>query len=474
MKKLLYISVLFFTISLQGFGQRYRTTVVKSICNSNDWELCPVLYQNGLVFLSNRTVPSTKKYINDDQGIPLNHIYYAEFDADGDPVKARKFSNQIETTADDGPIAFAQDDRMLVVCLQNGYAGQSLPKNGFSGLYFSYNDGTSWSAPEPYEFNDPAYNFSSPFLTSDGLTLYFSANNMDDSYGGWDLYVSEYDGRRWSEPRNLGANINTPEWEVFPYIHSGERLYFSSRGHGARGGSFDLFFSTKYDEEWTEAVPVPSLNTYDDELSIIISDDYSNGYIARKTGDDFDIYRFQYPNYETFTNPRPIQRQSFCFRLRENSLDTIDYSIFSYDWVINDTLTIPGHDIKLCFPGPGDYHIAFNVTNKLIDTVMYDVATYNLNLQLIEQPVINAPDTVQVGQTIIFSAKDSYWNRWDIEGYYWDFGTGVQDKGQEVRYQYMHPGNYTVILGIKEKVRNRRFEPEKAAVYKDIVVLPSQ
>ena len=35
-------------------------------------------------------------------------------------------------------------------------------------------------------------------------------------------------GRTWSEPINLGPNVNTEYNEMFPYVHKDGSLYFAS------------------------------------------------------------------------------------------------------------------------------------------------------------------------------------------------------------------------------------------------------
>lgn len=452
-------------------AQRYRTSYLRSISHSTEWEFGPVIYGDGLVFMSNKIIPSTGGSV-DENGNHLPNIYYVPFESGNELGKPELFSDLLYTKASDGPITFAQNDEMLCVCLQDGYVqGQYMPKNGNKALYFAYKSNDKWANLTLFEHTDQNVNYNTPFLTPDGRTLYFAAEGIDGGYGGSDIYVSRFEARGWTTPENLGPVINSPEGENSPFLHPEGKLYFSSNGHGARGGSFDLFSSNFFNGVWSAPVSVPSLNSYDDEFGMVISDDYSKGYFARKRGTDYDILRFEYPNYENFSNPRPIQKNRFCFRLRENSLDTINYDIFSYEWVINDTMKVPGHDIKFCFPGPGDYNLSFNVTNKVTDTVMYDVASLFLNLTLMEQPVITAPDTVFVGQVINFSSRETVWDDWAIDGYYWDFGNGVQEKGENVNYQYPLPGEYTVVLGLKEKVRRN---PEKVAVYKDIVVLTAQ
>ncbi len=86
-----------------------------------------------------------------------------------------------------------------------------------------------------------------PFISRDGLRLYFGAMGRKDSLGGFDLYVS----RRaridapWGEPQNLGPALNTSANEQCPALSADEsRLYFYSDKPGGLGG-FDLYVSRR-------------------------------------------------------------------------------------------------------------------------------------------------------------------------------------------------------------------------------------
>lgn len=474
MKKWVYILIFVLTGFASLNAQRYSTSEQKEISNPGEKELAPVLYEDGIVFLSNILTPSSSRPIGPD-GTPTLDLYYSKIKEDGGYEKAVLFDSLLVTDADEGAITFAQSNTMLCVAMQNGYMGLGLPDNGQHGLYFSFRRNGKWGELIPFEYNDPAMNYNTPFLTSDGMTLFFAADSMmEGSFGSWDIYVSRMEQGKWSKPENLGSSINSEEVEFFPFQHYSGRLYFSSNGHNSLGGSYDIFFSKNYDGKWLPAVRVPSINSFGDETSLLVNNELSEGYYSRKTPDgEFSLHKFTYPQYVPFPNPRPIQENWFCYRLFERTLDTVDYEIFYYEWVINDTLKIPGHEIEYCFPGPGMYHVVFNVTNKLTDTTRYNVADLDLDLSLIEQPVITVPDTLLVDQNVAFSADETNWDRWErgIEDFYWDFGNGVRAQGKNVRYQYPEPGNYTVVLGIRE---NRSREPEKAAVYKQITVLPRE
>lgn len=83
----------------------------------------------------------------------------------------------------------------------------------------------------------------SPFIAHDGRTLFFSSDRPG-GFGGADVYMSRQDeSGRWSEPKNLGAQINTSANELFFFGVGRDRCYFASDRDGGKGG-FDLYEST--------------------------------------------------------------------------------------------------------------------------------------------------------------------------------------------------------------------------------------
>ncbi len=83
-----------------------------------------------------------------------------------------------------------------------------------------------------------------PFITKDGKKLFF-VSNRPGGYGGYDIWYSERDfaSGNWSKPVNLGASVNTEYDEVTPFvIQNGQKLIFSSNRPGGFGG-YDLYVS---------------------------------------------------------------------------------------------------------------------------------------------------------------------------------------------------------------------------------------
>jgi len=75
------------------------------------------------------------------------------------------------------------------------------------------------------EFND-----CDPLIAPDERYLIFHSNRPG-GYGEHDLYIAYRDGKgRWSNPRNMGPDINSPGWEMAPSLTpDGKYLLFTRR-----------------------------------------------------------------------------------------------------------------------------------------------------------------------------------------------------------------------------------------------------
>jgi tetratricopeptide (TPR) repeat protein len=141
-------------------------------------------------------------------------------------------------------------------------------------------------------------------ISSDGNTLFF-ASSRKGGLGGTDIYICKRVGKKWSEPKNAGPEINTPYDEDFPNISpDGKILYFSSKGHTSMGGH-DIFKSNYDEANATFSSPKNlgyPINTTDDDMNFRISKNGKFGYIASaKSGGqgDFDIYRVTFNEVES-------------------------------------------------------------------------------------------------------------------------------------------------------------------------------
>ncbi len=123
-------------------------------------------------------------------------------------------------------------------------------------------------------------------------------------WGNTDLYVVLKEGDGWSKTAiNLGPTINTPYTERCPFLHpDGKTLYFSSDGHYGIGKA-DVFKSVRLSDtswtEWSEPVNLgKEINTVEEDWGYKISTDGKTAYfstITDKGYGDEDIYYVELP-----------------------------------------------------------------------------------------------------------------------------------------------------------------------------------
>ncbi|WP_420575921.1 OmpA family protein [Ekhidna sp.] len=217
--------------------------------------------------------------VKGDEDIVVSHK------KDGMWLPAQSVSSRINTPLNEGACTVSADGRTMIFTSCDGR--NSL---GSCDLYISKKSGDTWSYPK--NLGQPVnsiYWESQPSLSADGKTLYFSSNRRG-GFGGRDLWVSENRNGKWSEPRNLGKEINTRKDETTPFIHTnGVSLYFSGNGYPGMGG-YDLYLVQKEDTTWSKPQNLGyPINTFRDEVSIVIIGEGSKAYYAKEEQKNFEI-----------------------------------------------------------------------------------------------------------------------------------------------------------------------------------------
>ncbi len=146
-------------------------------------------------------------------------------------------------------------------------------------------------------------------MSNDQKTL-VHAIEMSDTYGDQDLYVSfRLTNGDWSKPKNLGKNINTKGAENSPFLASdGVTLYFSTNGRPGYGKN-DIFLTRRLDDSWTNWTEPenlgPSINTtdFDAYFTIPASGDYAYLVSGENSFGKADIWRTKLPDV---LKPRPV------------------------------------------------------------------------------------------------------------------------------------------------------------------------
>ncbi|HHB77628.1 MAG TPA: hypothetical protein ENK85_00170 [Saprospiraceae bacterium] len=301
MKKLTYFFILLSNwLSLSTHAQEpfiYPSVTVtnEEKINSPLLEFSPAFFEDGILFVSNMS--PGKKYQGFDKKIkkPTMSIFLSKRnDITSNLEHPEPFALELTSKMHEGPLTF--DRNAEKVYFTRNDLKKRRKKSAKLKIYESIkSEDGKWSEPKELPFNLDDYDTAHPSISADGHTLIFSSNRPG-GLGGMDLYKTELKDGIWSDPVNLGNQINTEKNDIFPFIHADHSLFFSSEGHFGQGG-LDIFYST-LDKDDNYSTPVnlgPPINSPKDDLGFILDRDKKNGYFSSNReqgkGED-DIYGF--------------------------------------------------------------------------------------------------------------------------------------------------------------------------------------
>jgi len=180
------------------------------------------------------------------------------------------------------------------------YTKCSLTQGGYKNcdIFYVFNQDGSWSEVQNFSKNFSKIDSweSQPTVSSDGKTIIF-ASDRKGGYGKIDLYEIQLVNGVWTDLKNLGSNINSNENEKSPYLHTdGKTLFFASQNFPTLGG-FDIFYSrTDSLGNWGKPQNIGyPINSVADEISLFVSTDGNTAYFASNHLDGvggWDIYSF--------------------------------------------------------------------------------------------------------------------------------------------------------------------------------------
>ena len=264
--------------------------------NSTNLEFSPAYYQNGIVFASSRYKAGKRdKKINET----FFELFYADTDGNGEPLKPRPFSFQVNSYLHEGPVTFNRSMDKIYFTRNNIKKGfRKSDSRGVTRLkiYEAKKGAYDWQDVHELPFNNDEFSCAHPTLSADETKLYFSSDRPGGQ-GGMDIWVVEKSGDSWGEPYNLGPEINTVGHDVFPFIHSSGNLFFASNGHGGQGGLDMFMVNIAEGSNKVQNLGTP-FNSAADDLGLILSPDGKSGYFSSDreggAGKD-DIYYFDAP-----------------------------------------------------------------------------------------------------------------------------------------------------------------------------------
>lgn len=265
-----------------------KVTKMSNIINSQYTEYNPVVSADESVMAFTALRPNTGKTRSGDKFIEEVYISYNNSGTWSEP-KVIPIASEYNV----GTAGISADGQRMLIFM----GGVNDP----GSLFVIERSGESWSRPSVFAstINTPRYIESTASITPDGKTVYFASDRLGGQ-GGMDIYkVEKKTDGSWTNPVNLGPEINTKDNEDAPFIHPDQRtLFFTSDGYNTMGGR-DIFKSQFVDGKWTrpENMGYPINTTANDNYFTLIADG-TRGYFSsdRKGGaGGQDIYYIDMP-----------------------------------------------------------------------------------------------------------------------------------------------------------------------------------
>jgi len=231
-------------------------------------------YRNGIIFLSHSKLEGK---------VPERHLSfgsvrtYASLVSDTIPGNYMPFDLNTNALFPSEATTFSGDFNTMYLSL--------IPEKSSSEKIFrAENASNGWKIEEsPLAICNDNSIYSHPCLSADETFMVFSSDRSG-TRGGLDLWITRKEGEEWSNPENLGKQINSTGNELFAALDSRNNLYFSSDGHPGEGG-YDIFVAGYNGSTWDVPHILPDvINTNDDELAYTINkSDGSNAFYTTRT-----------------------------------------------------------------------------------------------------------------------------------------------------------------------------------------------
>ena len=315
-------TTLIFFIYFPISGQLIIKKNLSDSINSEFIETKPMISVDGkTLYFARQNAPGNINGVLDDQD-----IYISKYGNNG-WKQAVNAGVPLNNEGANGVVSISSSGETLF--LLNAYQ-KDVAKQGVANSHLING---SWSIPEVIPIQG-FYNHSDYidyFFSSNGKELIIAVER-DDTYGDQDLYVSKKDANgSWSTPINLGDQINTKYPEFSPFLAiDNKTLFFASMGHENYGGA-DIFYTKRLDSTWTNwSEPQnlgPDVNSKEFEAYYTIPANGTIGYYVSSNGGrkgSRDIFSITIP-YEF--RPDPVVLLKGEFLADQDDEDSMNYHV---------------------------------------------------------------------------------------------------------------------------------------------------
>ncbi|MEY5048425.1 MAG: hypothetical protein RLZZ175_1784 [Bacteroidota bacterium] len=275
-----------------------------SFLNSEGADWSPVmLTKDEILFSSSRA--QSKIHMSDGQG--FNDLWKFKFDGNADTsgvlTNFSKTVNQDQTHEACPTVSKSGKD--IYFARSNDGSAKGAKDVGLFLTRFKDGD---WAEPVKLSFCEDTSWYSTPWLSPDNKTLYFSSNRPGGQ-GGLDLWKATLDkNMQWADVTNLGDVINT-HGDEYSIAFKGDQMYFASTGHPGLG-RLDLFRVDKDSVTGKDVVHNLGLpfNSVSDDFGMVWANDTTAYLTSDREGGkgSDDIYKIKFIEKKAVYNQKVV------------------------------------------------------------------------------------------------------------------------------------------------------------------------
>lgn len=476
--------------------------------NSEEDDFAPAWYRDGIIFASSRGDGEMVKSRYEWNDQPFLDLYFGEVDSSGEKGgRPRLLNSRLNSRFHEAACSVDEINNILYFTRNNYFKGKRTEdKQGVVNLKLFYSRLKEGGRGDLYglPFNSDTCSVGHPAIDPSGNVLYF-VSDMPGGFGGTDLYRVERSGDGWAKPVNLGAVVNTPGNEMFPFVHADGTLFFASDGLGGLGGLDVYRVSFPLDKLMPPRNLGAPINSSSDDFGFISSPDKLWGYVSSnrpggKGGDDLYQFKLRRPGLDALVLdaktlepiPDALVRASIAGagereRTRSNANGRfsvllppdrhfrIEVTAGEYepmDQVFTTVGLRPGEMVQDTFYlNPPSLEVVFRVLDaetgtalpkvkvRIIGRDFETVSDENGEIELLTTPF---PELDMSGTDCQPQEEMDYCFRFSDAGglevdtlpilYEWDLGDGTRKRGLEVDHCYAAPGDYHVELNLVDTV----------------------
>ena len=274
--------------------------------NSRRAEFSPMLFgdkYDQLYFTSSRTPKGAGKDKEETTsaitGLRNNDFFLVKQDEKGAWLAPIELEDEVNTEFDEGTSSFSRDGNTMYY----SYCAQDPEGPRTAEIYVSSRSSAKWGKGTRANIvKDSVTALGHPSISPDGKYLYYVSDAVG-GYGGKDIFRSRVVGNDFGPMENLGAEINTPGDEMFPYVRDSVTLYFASDGHPGMGG-LDIFKATLDSTgKWNVENMKAPINSQGDDFGITFEGNKEKGFFSSNRNDARGyehLYSFELPTITIF------------------------------------------------------------------------------------------------------------------------------------------------------------------------------